>query len=174
MKNSKKGISLIVLVITILVIIVLAGAVILTVSQNNPLDNANKANILSDRVNIQNAATLFYSQNADIDNISVEGAIYLPLVNPPSGDAQTVTLAAFTEKDAVDSKVYKTAFDITEEGSKLIETKLPVKDGLTWKIDASGKVFMEFANGKVPKWAKDDANKITYDYILETPAVPTP
>ncbi|MDF2866477.1 MAG: hypothetical protein K0R72_1295 [Clostridia bacterium] len=39
----KKGISLIVLVITIIVIIILAGAVILSLSNNNPIEQANEA-----------------------------------------------------------------------------------------------------------------------------------
>ncbi|MEG1705559.1 MAG: hypothetical protein RR290_03170 [Clostridia bacterium] len=42
MKN-KKGISLIVLVVTIIVIIILAGAVILSLTNNNPIEEANKA-----------------------------------------------------------------------------------------------------------------------------------
>ena len=42
----KKGISLIVLVITI--IIILAGALILNLSSNNPVDKANETKIRSD------------------------------------------------------------------------------------------------------------------------------
>ena len=41
--NKKKGISLIVLVITIIVIIILAVAVILSIANNNPIENAKKA-----------------------------------------------------------------------------------------------------------------------------------
>ena len=41
--NQKKGISLIVLVITIIVIIILAVAVILSIANNNPIENAKKA-----------------------------------------------------------------------------------------------------------------------------------
>ena len=47
MKISKKGISLIVLVITIIVIIILAGAVILNLASNNPIDQARKAAFLA-------------------------------------------------------------------------------------------------------------------------------
>ena len=46
--KTKRGISLIVLVITIIIIIILAGAVILNLSNNNPIDNANKAKIMQD------------------------------------------------------------------------------------------------------------------------------
>ena len=41
--NQKQGISLIVLVITIIVIIILAVAVILSIANNNPIENAKKA-----------------------------------------------------------------------------------------------------------------------------------
>lgn len=46
--KRKKGISLIVLVITIIVIIILAGSVILNLSKNNPIESAKKAKFLSD------------------------------------------------------------------------------------------------------------------------------
>lgn len=44
MRNKRQGISLIVLVVTIIVIIILAGAVILSLTQNNPIEEANRAN----------------------------------------------------------------------------------------------------------------------------------
>ena len=46
--NKKRGISLIVLVITIIVIIILAVAVILSIANNNPIENAKKARFQSD------------------------------------------------------------------------------------------------------------------------------
>lgn len=52
-KSKQQGISLIVLVITILVVIVLAGSVILTISKNNPLSNATQAVFQSDLKNLQ-------------------------------------------------------------------------------------------------------------------------
>ena len=42
-RSKKKGISLIVLVITIIIIIILAVAVILSIANNNPIENAKKA-----------------------------------------------------------------------------------------------------------------------------------
>ena len=53
MKN--KGISLIVLVITIIVIIILAGTTILTLSQNNPIEQANLSVDLNNLATIQEA-----------------------------------------------------------------------------------------------------------------------
>ncbi len=46
--RAKKGISLIVLVITIIVIMILAGAVILNLSKNNPIESSKKAKFQSD------------------------------------------------------------------------------------------------------------------------------
>jgi alpha-tubulin suppressor-like RCC1 family protein len=49
----KKGISLITIIITIIVIVILAGAVILNLSKNNPIESANKAAFLSDLDNFK-------------------------------------------------------------------------------------------------------------------------
>lgn len=61
MKNSKKGISLIVLVITIIVIIILAAAVLLSLQNNNPIQNANDARKANDLSEAQSAVTLYLS-----------------------------------------------------------------------------------------------------------------
>ena len=63
-KSSKKsGISLIVLVITIIVIIILAVAVILSIANNNPIENANKAKFQNDLKSIQEELELVKSSN---------------------------------------------------------------------------------------------------------------
>ena len=51
--NTKNGISLITLVITIVVMIILAAAVILTLGDNNPIDKAKEARRISDIANIK-------------------------------------------------------------------------------------------------------------------------
>ncbi len=51
--ESKNGISLITLIITIVVIIILAAAVILTLGDNNPIDKAKEARRVSDIANIK-------------------------------------------------------------------------------------------------------------------------
>ena len=58
-KSNKKGISLIVLIVTIAVIIVLAGAVIMTVTDERPIESASEAkNKHNDAVLKENAMTL--------------------------------------------------------------------------------------------------------------------
>lgn len=58
----KKGISLIVLVITILVMIILAGAIIITLSNQNIIGKATWSTFLTDRSNIQDQVTLKYAE----------------------------------------------------------------------------------------------------------------
>lgn len=57
----KKGISLIVLVITIVIIIILAGAVILNLADKNPIDSARIAAVMSEQSDINTGVTLYLS-----------------------------------------------------------------------------------------------------------------
>ena len=63
----KKGISLIVLVITIIVMIIIAGAIILSLSASNVTGRANLATLLSDRANYQAAYAVKYAENTNED-----------------------------------------------------------------------------------------------------------
>lgn len=69
-----KGISLIVLVITIIIIIILASAIILTISNNNPVMEANKARYESDRASMQaiftNVVAKVMSKNKSIMTVT--------------------------------------------------------------------------------------------------------
>lgn len=56
--KAKKGISLIVLVITIIVIIILAGAVIFSLSDKNPADQASLATFLQTKSDLSHKAQL--------------------------------------------------------------------------------------------------------------------
>ncbi len=62
-KKQKSGISLIVLVITIIVIIILAVAVILSIANNNPIENANKARFQNDLKTMQEELELIKQKN---------------------------------------------------------------------------------------------------------------
>ena len=62
MKSSKKGISLIVLVITIIVMIILATAIILSLNSSNIVEKAKEAQKSSDAANIKQAATVAYAE----------------------------------------------------------------------------------------------------------------
>ena len=66
MENSirKMGISLITLIITIIVVIVLSTAVILTISKNNPIGEANKARLQTDMVEFMDALNMYHMKNS--------------------------------------------------------------------------------------------------------------
>ena len=57
--SEKKGISLIVLVITIIVIIILAVAVILSIANNNPIENAKEARFKNDIKTIEEDLNMY-------------------------------------------------------------------------------------------------------------------
>ncbi len=59
----KKGISLIVLVITIIVMIIIAGAIIISLSQTNVISQAEKARLESNNAEIKSIAALVYASN---------------------------------------------------------------------------------------------------------------
>ena len=61
--SEKKGISLIVLAITIIVIIILAVAVILSIANNNPIENAKEARFKSDVKAMQEELELLKTSN---------------------------------------------------------------------------------------------------------------
>lgn len=62
MKNNKRGISLIVLVITIIVMIILAATIILTLNSNNITGKASEAKKSSDLANKKEAATVYLAE----------------------------------------------------------------------------------------------------------------
>ena len=60
--NNKRGISLIVLVITIIVMIILATAIILSLSSNGIIGKANEATNSTDMANLKESATIIASE----------------------------------------------------------------------------------------------------------------
>ncbi|MCX8075300.1 MAG: hypothetical protein N2749_06940, partial [Clostridia bacterium] len=86
----RKGISLIVLVITMLVLIVVAMAIITTINQKNPIDNAKEAVFKKDLKNIEMDLSLYHtnqyaetlgryqeqSLQADKDSVEYNGQVY--------------------------------------------------------------------------------------------------
>ena len=59
----KKGISLIVLVITIIVMIIIAGAIIISLSQTNVIDQADNATYKSNIAEAKSLVSLVYASN---------------------------------------------------------------------------------------------------------------
>lgn len=86
----KKGISLIVLVITIIVMIIIAGAIIISLNSSNVIAQANKAVTESDLANAQNAAMLAYAEAAVGNN-------GIAMVKNQAGELAAVTEAYYTK-----------------------------------------------------------------------------
>jgi len=76
MKNNirKNGISLLVLIVTIIIITILAGTVILSLAQNNPISQAGEAKFKANVASMNDELTLWltkeYAENTDTFNIS--------------------------------------------------------------------------------------------------------
>ncbi len=67
--NNKKGISLIVLIITIAVILILSGAVILSVATNRPIESAEKARDAHNDATLEEQAKILSAQ-WEVDTIT--------------------------------------------------------------------------------------------------------
>ena len=78
MKNNKKGISLIVLVITIIVMVVLSAAVVISLTNTGIIDKAGQAVELTDVKQIEQLAALTWSEayiNGDRDDDLVDNVL---------------------------------------------------------------------------------------------------
>ena len=84
--NKRRGISLIVLVITILVMIILAGVVVVSLSKNNPIEKARTARELTNLKAIEEEISL-YSTNAF--SLGKKGLETLPLKKDSNGNIVT-------------------------------------------------------------------------------------
>ena len=100
MIENKKGVSLIVLVITIIVIIILAVAVILSIANNNPIENAKKAKDAQNKSTLEEAANLAYADwytNIKLNRITDEPQKYVE---------EKLRIQGFYEEDI--DKIYAT------------------------------------------------------------------
>jgi hypothetical protein len=94
---NKRGISLIVLVITIIVIIILAGSVILSLSKNNPILSAQEATFKNDMDSVQNGITMYitskYAQTLggfDVNSMNGEVSSFVPSITKYDTDFDIV------------------------------------------------------------------------------------
>ncbi len=80
MKDKKEGISILVLIITIIVMIILASAVILSITGNNPISRANETKVKTDLTALKDEYNNFYS-SALFDNVSNTKGYYTDKMN---------------------------------------------------------------------------------------------
>ena len=119
--SEKKGISLIVLVITIIVIIILAVAVILSIANNNPIENAKEARFKNDVKTMQEELELLKASNYAKNN----GTGY------KNKDGSDITIGQLQS-----ASKYKEKFTVKDGELKYIEGKLTDEEK-TW-VSASG------------------------------------
>jgi len=119
--QKKKGISLIVLVITIIVMIVLAGVIILSLNNSGIIGKANQAVSDTDEVTVKELAQMSWAE-AYADGVrKVEG----------ENGFQKRVMGALTTNE-VDTSKY--LLNITEKGVTVkLKTKAWIQDGLTVK-----------------------------------------
>ena len=120
--SEKKGISLIVLVITIIVIIILAVAVILSIANNNPIENAKEARFKNDVKIMQEELELLKASNYAKNN----GASYN---DPDTGEPIAIG-------DLKSATNYQEKFAVKDGELKYIAEKLTDEEK-TW-VSASG------------------------------------
>ena len=109
--SEKRGISLIVLVITIIVIIILAVAVILSIANNNPIENAKEARFRNDMKVIEEELNLYIAKKYADDLGTNTGVVDL------SGEEMVKALPSTKDyKDKV--KIVGGNLELTDSASK--------------------------------------------------------
>ncbi len=152
--KAKKGISLIVLVITIIVIIILAGAVILNLTQNNPINSAKVARLVQEKESLESAISLYLSQQ--IAKTSGDYTVEQILTAKTSSGAisgmtalvGTNALTSNTKAQQMNAALSKTLLGITPSSSA------------AWYVDVtSGKCYYKAAS--VEEWMKNETADTT-------------
>ncbi|MEG0510329.1 MAG: hypothetical protein RR664_03545 [Clostridia bacterium] len=142
----KKGMSLIVLVITILVMIILAGVVVVSLSKNNPIDTAKTANTLTALSEAQSAVNL-YAANKLAEAVDGTTTLKIGAEDTEGIELLTGTNVALYEKGATDAinagddrNVY---YKITNKGAKDMDIALPAaSSGLYYASNIYGKIAL--------------------------------
>lgn len=137
-KETKKGISLIVLVITIIVIIILAVAVILSIANNNPIENAKKARQANDDSTLKEYVNTL--------------RVNWELMSESERDINAPTSKKFAEyaNNELDKNNYKSAVvEGLEDGSYTVHTnvsesaKAAIKEGIKVGDTVTGYILTE-------------------------------
>jgi len=123
----KKGISLIVLVITIIVIIILAGTVIVSLSKNNPIMSATEATFKASASEYNSELTLLISKKYDVS---------------PTFDPSTLNAGVWDGSGSIVGTIKEQILGITIEDAKNY-------------VISQGKLFYIGTDTNKKTWAKD-------------------
>ena len=134
--EEKKGISLIVLVITIIVIIILAVAVILSIANNNPIENAKEARDIHNQATLEEAANLEYTtlySNKQITGTTFDTETIRENLKNQGFNEEEVKKVEITDKGVYVSKYLPTVpngFTASQAtGEKYITTGMVIYEG---------------------------------------------
>ena len=178
--SDKKGISLIVLVITIIVIIILAVAVILSIANNNPIENAKEARFKNDVKAMQEELELLKASNYANNN----GASYN---DPETGEIKITDLKSASKYqddfEVKDGSLYiKSGNNLTEKEKKWADelgvlkgveviSKTESKVGCYADIDgdgvADGVIYADLAVGGSGQWGNENDGYTSFSYAKE-------
>lgn len=149
MKNNEKGITLVALVITIIVLLILAGVTIMALSGDNGiLNRASQSKVSTNIANVKDAfstvaaegITEYYNSKYVAGNNTLTDSIGKTVAQKIHSSSLSSSYCAKTELETVDT-----------EGAYTIQTKVKDADGavLTAKIDKDGKIT--WTNDKMTK-----------------------
>lgn len=145
----KKGMSLIVLVITILVMIILAGVVVVGLSNNNPIGQANSAKALTDLANAKQQVSLYASNKLGSAYNADGTAKDTTLVTATTVPNAVVELGAEITVSKLESKEADTTvhyYEITDAGyTEMAVTKTSVA-GAKYAADINGNLILVLPN----------------------------
>lgn len=138
---KKRGISLITLVITIVVLIILSAVIILNLGTNNPINQARLANVAQTRDSI-NSAVSTYLAKVKADTFGEYGT-YEVLTGSISSSAKY----KITSDDTAiikENNAYKILYKLDSEKAKSnlnVELK-EIDNKSSWYVDKNGKVYL--------------------------------
>ena len=145
--NTKKGISLIVLVITIIVMIILATAIILSLQSSGIIDKANEA---KEKTNIANAREIVAMAKAEWE-----------LMTASEQKGHSDSFAEFAEKKLIDAG-YKTGtgegtFEVTNDGTIYSYPVIP-EGFIASKIESEDEVSEGLVIYQIPESERNSVN----------------
>ena len=146
--QNKKGISLLVLVVTIIVMIILAGVVVANLQENNPISKANFSRICETTYTIRTAFAK-YAIKLDKKDLDVVTEINKMLIDPPCTKEDYIGY----KKLNMDSEDFKTKLDLNYHKIPAVQDIVGV--GNFWVNPQTGEVVFELTEEAFKKFAEE-------------------
>ena len=167
-QSTKKAISLITLVITVVVMMILASAVILSINNSGTISNAKEASFKTTLRTLQDELALYIS-NEIIENNGVynESQLYASSKSSPSIKEIIPSIGGYEEKFQI------IAGELAYVGENLNEQKYAKEMGYLTSVEASGANAPNLLDGMIAVyydeadgvWKKADSKNQNEDYL---------